>query len=704
MRNIKKIILSVLLLIVILTQNISAASGNAGIGKPFLTSGGFDVIVPDITIDGEVGYCLNFDLEFPVGNEYDYIDFAYQKSPELRGALFYGFNGGDNSLQTKWNIPDEQARYATNVVIWRHAHNLGIPSNSGQFKNLSLKNNAHPNLLSYLEELSEKRFEIQKPISIDFSGKVKIQDNFQISDTITLSKNIDYNIEVKEPIEIIEKDGATFKVRAPIQFVGEINLKVIPNFNNFQSLLWRTKDNKQDIIQFKGDDPLPEITQKIKFTSTPDIFKIKKINTKQLPEKGVVFEISKDYDFKGEIWQLSPTNINGETEFTTPIDIGSKYYIREKSVPKHLVKSDEIKTIVIEGGKTHFIEFKNEIISGEIQIRKVAEHNSNEYLKGAVFELRRDGKLIDTKISNNDGIVLFKNIEYGNYKVLEIKAPDGYNLNSQKYPVYIGKNKEVIEIVARNEKIPSITTNAFGDGHNSQEKVEPSKKNTIYEKVKINDLVTGQQYRLLIEGIDPITKKVIVKKEHEFQAENTFFENKYEWVLSGFDYSNGIVFKERLERQMPDLNWQLKTIHNENLDDKNQTIQFKKHGKVHIYKIDSTTKEKIKRYVKFGLYRNQQLVEEKASDTGEVEFSSLIEDVEYEIKELDAPLGYIKSNHILKVKITESNQDLFFEYENTLYPSIKKSTDTSDSTSILITIISSLISIAGLYICVKMNK
>lgn len=48
-------------------------------------------------------------------------------------------------------------------------------------------------------------------------------------------------------------------------------------------------------------------------------------------------------------------------------------------------------------------------------------------LKGAVFELYRNGVKVDTQTTGDDGIAVFDKIQQGHYVLTEVKAPAGYN-------------------------------------------------------------------------------------------------------------------------------------------------------------------------------------------------------------------------------------------------------------------------------------
>lgn len=79
--------------------------------------------------------------------------------------------------------------------------------------------------------------------------------------------------------------------------------------------------------------------------------------------------------------------------------------------------------------------------TGSIEIN-VNELISNEKLKGATFIIERkngesDWIQIGEYISDSNGNIFVDNLTYGTYKITEIRAPDGYNLNSENAEVEI---------------------------------------------------------------------------------------------------------------------------------------------------------------------------------------------------------------------------------------------------------------------------
>ena len=102
--------------------------------------------------------------------------------------------------------------------------------------------------------------------------------------------------------------------------------------------------------------------------------------------------------------------------------------------------------------------FYNKDIKGNIEGVKVGE--SDEPLSGAVIGLFSDGEseftaenALAAVTTEKDGKFIFKDIVYGKYIVAEIQSPTGYILTEETFPVSISKNNEVITVKISNEKI-----------------------------------------------------------------------------------------------------------------------------------------------------------------------------------------------------------------------------------------------------------
>ena len=124
------------------------------------------------------------------------------------------------------------------------------------------------------------------------------------------------------------------------------------------------------------------------------------------------------------------------------------YILTEETFPVSISKNNEVITVKI----------SNEKIRGNIEGIKVGE--SDEPLSGAVIGLFADDesefsadKAVKSVTTDENGKFAFEDIEYGKYIVAEIQSPEGYVLTSETFPVSIEENGQVITVKIHNEKI-----------------------------------------------------------------------------------------------------------------------------------------------------------------------------------------------------------------------------------------------------------
>ena len=124
------------------------------------------------------------------------------------------------------------------------------------------------------------------------------------------------------------------------------------------------------------------------------------------------------------------------------------WIIREIESPTGFVLSDEEIPVTI-GSVDEVVEVElvNEFITGSIELTKVDEDYPDNKLTGAVFEVYAD-KNGDGKLDDGDellgemaelggGVYQMSDLRYGKYLVRETKAPEGFLLDTNVYPVSI---------------------------------------------------------------------------------------------------------------------------------------------------------------------------------------------------------------------------------------------------------------------------
>ena len=158
---------------------------------------------------------------------------------------------------------------------------------------------------------------------------------------------------------------------------------------------------------------------------------------------------------------------NGHAVCKTDLPFGS-YYLKELSTDGHYILSDEKYPIVFEyaGQDTALVDIKansgapieNKLLYGEIHGLKKDEDGNG--LAGALIGLFRAGcteftteNAILTATSAEDGSFSFARVPYGNWIVREIKAPTGFVLSAETYPVTVNADGAVIEVEIENTRI-----------------------------------------------------------------------------------------------------------------------------------------------------------------------------------------------------------------------------------------------------------
>ena len=133
------------------------------------------------------------------------------------------------------------------------------------------------------------------------------------------------------------------------------------------------------------------------------------------------------------------------------------WIIREIESPTGFVLSDEEIPVTI-GSVDEVVEVElvNEFITGSIELTKVDEDYPDNKLTGAVFEVyadkNGDGKLDDgdellgEMAELGDGVYQMSDLRYGKYLVRETKAPEGFLLDTNVYPVSIEEDGKIYTV------------------------------------------------------------------------------------------------------------------------------------------------------------------------------------------------------------------------------------------------------------------
>lgn len=174
---------------------------------------------------------------------------------------------------------------------------------------------------------------------------------------------------------------------------------------------------------------------------------------------------------KGAVVATLTTDEKGKAE-TEALYLG-KYVVKETKAPNgYLLNPKEFEvTLEYENQETEIVygdvTVPDELAKGKIRVKKTDAETGNG-LSGAEFEIRakediitpdgtvkvKAGTVVDTIKTSDKGTAETKELYLGKYEVQETKAPEGYLLNTQKYPVELIYADQETEIVYGDVTVP----------------------------------------------------------------------------------------------------------------------------------------------------------------------------------------------------------------------------------------------------------
>ena len=185
--------------------------------------------------------------------------------------------------------------------------------------------------------------------------------------------------------------------------------------------------------------------------------KIKKVDSNNDNKKlvGAKFHIE---DSKGKIVGELVTNKEGEA-ISKDLPKGN-YTLVEIEAPKDYELLKDKIAVKVEKDAVVEIKIGNKKLPdpmGKIKLVKVDISDKNKKLAGAKFHIEDSkGKIVGELVTNEEGEVISKDLPIGNYTLVEVEAPKGYELLKEKITVKVEKDA-VVEIKIGNKKLPDPT-------------------------------------------------------------------------------------------------------------------------------------------------------------------------------------------------------------------------------------------------------
>ena len=349
-----------------------------------------------------------------------------------------------------------------------------------------------------------------------------------------------------------------------------------------------------------------------------------------------------------------------------------------------------------EDGKMHY-HINNRPSDYYLKLIKVDEETDKQItLSNAVFKVKNldtdkyvsqkvSGVWVDEFSTNNNGYVILPlKLEPGNYQLEEIKAPEGYLLNSKSQPfvikrdqvgnidsdgdsyitvsmenvavkgtISIEKNGEVLTSIKKDDEgnIQFIYKDAFLAGatyniYANEDILDPADGSVLFKKDTLMDTVTITEEGKAISKKLPLGKYYVIEKKapHGF----IISEEKHEVELLYKDQNTEVVFDET-------------SFHNER--QKIALNILKEDGETHTALagavFDLYTKNDIKDNKGNILVKSNELIERSTSnEDGKLIFKADFPLDQYYIKEIRAPIGYASTDEVFEFDGSYQGQDV----------------------------------------------
>ena len=458
-----------------------------------------------------------------------------------------------------------------------------------------------------------------------------------------------------------------------------------------------------------------------------------------MPSAEFTIKAQKDIEKYGS-WDAAPItkNANGETASILKTDskgyaISDRlpfgtYVVRETLVPEDKYKVEDFKIVISEDSdkpQTWRVFNDTSFTSVLAIVKKDAETEKVVKIEGASFKIKNLDTneyfgywewnplphYVSTWTTNETGTVMTGDkLNVGNYQLEEIKGPKGYLISSQPVKFKISSSSayetlpdgktSVITVDQKDtsvkgkitvEKCGEVLTD-FKDGKFVYE--EKGLANAKYEVFAREDIYDPSNDGTIIYKKGTVVDTIITKLDGKGTSKELPLG---EYSVKEVNAPEGFVLSDEVKNvslKYKDQNTAI-VFDNTSFTNERQKVEinvYKKDAENDVGLLGATfglyAKEEIKNYKDEIVVKAGTLIESATSDTeGKVHFTSDLPLTNFEIKEIQAPIGYASSNETIKVDATYRGQDtkivdLEYEFKNKIIKVEVSKQDITDSTEI----------------------
>ncbi|WP_423363875.1 MSCRAMM family protein [Mycoplasma sp. P36-A1] len=187
------------------------------------------------------------------------------------------------------------------------------------------------------------------------------------------------------------------------------------------------------------------------------------------------------------------------------LSTGNYSFVEVKAPIGYVLDTTPIPFTVKEGMETPVnLSMINKLVLGSVQLTKT-DKETNKVLQGAVFELQdKDGNVIKSNLTTDEnGKIIVKDLKYGEYQFVEVKAPTGYVEDTTPIPFTIKKGDETLVKVGLTNQIIKGDVQLTKVDEKSKAALKGAVFNLLDKDGKIiqKDLVTDENGIILVSDL-----------------------------------------------------------------------------------------------------------------------------------------------------------------------------------------------------------
>ena len=208
------------------------------------------------------------------------------------------------------------------------------------------------------------------------------------------------------------------------------------------------------------------------------------------------------------------TNESGEA-IVKDLKYGDYQLIETKAPEGYEIDETPIDFTISEEKENILLEIKNtksDIVEplGNLELIKVDSKDKEKRLSGAEFDVLDSNKeVVAHVVTDKNGKAIVKELKYGNYQLIETKAPDGYELDKTPVKFSINEKTSVAKL-----KITNVKKELNQDNKNTENGSGDNKEETIREELpKTNEDSTLSNILLIVGLVGVSIQSVFILKK-----------------------------------------------------------------------------------------------------------------------------------------------------------------------------------------------